>query len=83
MAIYTWSALTNDPNDRNAILAVDLCTFQLREFQAMAKLAERLGKPREARQYRGKADRLRRAARLEDAGMRPHGCRHPSHGRWR
>jgi len=54
-------ALTNEPNDRNAILAVDLCTFQLREYKAMAKLAEKLGKPAEAGEYRRNADRLRGA----------------------
>ena len=56
-------ALTNDPNDRNAILAVDLCTFQLREYQAMAKLAEKLGRRGEADEYRGKANHLRDAMR--------------------
>lgn len=54
-------ALTNDPNDRNAILAVDLCTFQLREYKAMARLAERLGRPTEAREYLRKAGHLREA----------------------
>ena len=54
-------ALTNDPNDRNAILAVDLCTFQLREYKAMARLGEMLGKETEANEYRQKAGRLRAA----------------------
>lgn len=54
-------ALTNDPNDRNAILAVDLCTFQLREYKAMARLAEKLGKRTEAREYLRKAGKLRGA----------------------
>jgi mannosylglycerate hydrolase MGH1-like protein len=54
-------ALTNEPKDRNAILAVDLCTFQLREYKAMARLAEMLGEKSEAGQYRQKADTLRAA----------------------
>jgi alpha,alpha-trehalase len=54
-------ALTNDPKDRNAILAVDLCTFQLREYKAMARLAEMLGKKAEAAEYQQKADKLRAA----------------------
>ncbi len=57
-------ALTNDPKDRNAILAVDMCTFQLREYIAMARLAEMLGKKTQAAEYRQKAGRLR-AAMLE------------------
>jgi alpha,alpha-trehalase len=52
-------ALTNDPKDRSAILAVDLCTFQLREYKAMARLADMLGKKTEAEEYRQKATRLR------------------------
>jgi len=54
-------ALTNDPKDRNAILAVDLCTFQLREYKAMARLAEKLGKGKEAVEYRRRAQALRSA----------------------
>jgi len=54
-------ALTNDPKDRNAILAVDLCTFQLREYAAMARLAENLGKEAEASEYQQKAGKLRAA----------------------
>jgi alpha,alpha-trehalase len=56
-------ALTNDPKDRNAILAVDLCAFQLREYAAMERLAEKLGHADEADEYRQKADRLRFAMR--------------------
>src|SRR5579863_5315462 len=52
-------ALTNDPKDRDAILAADLCTFQLREYKAMARLAEMLGKKSEAEEYRQKAAKLR------------------------
>ena len=54
-------ALTNDPNDKNAILAADLSTFQLREYKAMARLAEKLGEPAEAAVYRAKAQKVRSA----------------------
>jgi alpha,alpha-trehalase len=54
-------ALTNDPKDRNAILAVDLSTFQFREYRAMARLARMLGKDNEAREYELKADMLKAA----------------------
>ncbi|MDT8067203.1 MAG: trehalase family glycosidase [Terriglobia bacterium] len=54
-------ALTNDPKDQNAILAVDLCTFQFREYKAMAWLAEKLGKQRESAEYHRKAEALRAA----------------------
>jgi len=54
-------ALTNDPKDPGAILAVDLCTFQLREYKAMARLAEMLGRKTEAVEYRQKAAKLRTA----------------------
>jgi glycogen debranching enzyme len=56
-------ALTNDAKERNAILAVDLCTFQLREYAAMSRLAEKLGKPEEVAEYRHKAEVLRDAMR--------------------
>jgi alpha,alpha-trehalase len=54
-------ALTNDPKDKSAILAADLCTFQLREYKAMAKLADKLGKHAEAVEYRTKAEKLKSA----------------------
>jgi Trehalase len=54
-------ALADDPKDRNAILAVDLCTFRLREYKAMARLAETLGKEPEANGYQQKANTLRLA----------------------
>jgi neutral trehalase len=56
-------ALTNDPKDRSAILATDASTFQLREYEAMATLATKLGYPHEAAEYRKKADALRAAMR--------------------
>ena len=54
-------ALSNDPKEAGAILATDLCTFQLREYKAMARLAEMLGKKNEATGYRQKAAKLRTA----------------------
>ena len=56
-------ALTNDPTDRSAILATDLSTFQLREYEAMAVLAGKLGNGKEREAYRKKADELKSAMR--------------------
>ncbi len=54
-------ALTNDPYDKSAILATDISTFQFREYKAMAQLADKLGKPDEAAEYRKKAADLKAA----------------------
>jgi alpha,alpha-trehalase len=54
-------ALTNDPNDKSAILATDISTFQFREYKAMTQLAEKLGKADEAAGYRKKAADLKAA----------------------
>lgn len=54
-------ALTNDPKDKSAILATDISTFQYREYNAMAQLADKMGKPDEAAEYRKKAAALRAA----------------------
>ncbi len=54
-------ALTNDPKDKSAILATDISTFQYREYQAMAKLADKLGYKDEAEEYRKKASALKAA----------------------
>jgi len=54
-------ALTNDANDKSAILATDISTFQLREYKAMAQLADKLGEPAEAADYRKKASDLKAA----------------------
>ena len=54
-------ALTNDEHDKSAILATDISTFQLREYKAMAQLAEKLGKPDEAAEYRKKSAALKAA----------------------
>jgi alpha,alpha-trehalase len=52
-------ALTNDTNDRSAILAADINTFQLREYISMMKIAENLGKPEDVKKYKSKADTLK------------------------
>ena len=52
-------ALTNDTNDRSAILAADINTFQLREYLSMAKIAGKLGKTADVKIYRAKADTLK------------------------
>lgn len=55
------AALTNDPHDKNAILAVDASVYALREDLAMAAIAGHLGKKQEAARYRTRAAALRRA----------------------
>ena len=52
-------ALTNDTNDRSAILAADINTFQFREYISMMKIAGKLGKPEDVKKYRSKADTLK------------------------
>jgi len=54
-------ALTNDPRERSSILATDLCTFQLREYLAMAVLADRLGDRASQHAYLERAEKLRDA----------------------
>jgi alpha,alpha-trehalase len=53
--------LTNDPNEKSAILATDISTFQYREYKAMAQLADKLGYADEAAEYRKKASNLKAA----------------------
>jgi alpha,alpha-trehalase len=53
--------LTNDPNEKSAILATDISTFQYREYNAMAQLADKLGYAEEAAEYREKAAALKAA----------------------
>jgi alpha,alpha-trehalase len=55
------AALTNDPKDRSAILAVDASVYAMREALAMGVLAERLGFAEEAREYRAEAAATRKA----------------------
>jgi alpha,alpha-trehalase len=54
-------ALTNEENDRSAILAVDASVWAMREYQAMALIARRLGDPSLAAQYDGEAAATRKA----------------------
>jgi alpha,alpha-trehalase len=49
------AALTNDENDRSAILAVDASVYAMREYLAMASLAEHLGDAAAAKAYRAEA----------------------------
>jgi alpha,alpha-trehalase len=49
------AALSNDPNDRSAILAVDASVYAMREYLAMTVLADRLGDSTDARLYRAEA----------------------------
>lgn len=55
------AALTNDPRDPDAILAVDASEYQYREFRAMEALAAHLDRRSDERAYRAKADELRAA----------------------
>jgi alpha,alpha-trehalase len=55
------AALTNDSNDRSAILAVDASVFAMREYLAMAELARRLGYADVALGYSKQADATREA----------------------
>jgi neutral trehalase len=54
-------ALTNDPKDRSAILAVDASVWAMRESLAMAQLAERLRDDAAAARYRKEAEATRKA----------------------
>jgi len=54
-------ALTNDEHDKSAILGTDISTFQYREYKAMAQVADKLGEPDEAAEYRKKAADLKAA----------------------
>jgi alpha,alpha-trehalase len=55
------AALTNDPRDRSAILAVDASIYAMREYLAMAALADELSDQNHARIYRHEALATRRA----------------------
>ena len=55
------AALTNDPKDPSAILAVDASVYAMREYLAMAALATHLSAPADARIYREKAAATRAA----------------------
>lgn len=55
------AALSNDPKDRSAILAVDASVYAMREYLAMAALAEHLAYRAAARNYRLQAAGTRQA----------------------
>jgi alpha,alpha-trehalase len=55
------AALTNDPSDRSAILAVDASVYAMREYLAMAAIATKLGDTASARAYTAEALTTRRA----------------------
>jgi alpha,alpha-trehalase len=55
------AALSNDPSDRSAILAVDASVFAMREYSAMSALADHLGYYDDARRYRLQAASTRHA----------------------
>jgi alpha,alpha-trehalase len=55
------AALTNDPKDRSAILAVDASVYAMREYLAMSQLAGRLGDGPAAEKYRREATETRQA----------------------
>jgi alpha,alpha-trehalase len=55
------AALTNDPNDRSAILAVDASVWAMREYEAMALIARKLGDGDTAMRYKAEADATRKA----------------------
>jgi len=55
------AALSNDPKDRSAILAVDASVYAMREYLAMAALAEHLGYGATVRNYRLQAAGTRQA----------------------
>jgi alpha,alpha-trehalase len=55
------AALSNDPADPSAILAVDASVFAMREYLAMAALADQLGDHDDAVGYRRQAAATRRA----------------------
>jgi alpha,alpha-trehalase len=54
-------ALSNEPKDRSAILAVDASVWAMREYGAMAVLAARLGYKDQAAEYRENAAETRKA----------------------
>ncbi|MBN1919400.1 MAG: hypothetical protein JW889_15995 [Verrucomicrobia bacterium] len=51
-------ALTNDADDRNAILACDANTYEVGEYRALARIAAELGRVDDAARFRRRADDL-------------------------
>jgi len=54
-------AISNEEDDRNAILACDMNTFQLREYVCMAKICSELGFTDDEQLYKKKVENLNRA----------------------
>ena len=54
-------ALSNDPKDRSSILAVDASVWAMREYRAMAVLADHLGHADQAAEYRRQANGTKQA----------------------
>lgn len=54
-------ALSNEPKHRSAILAVDASVWAMREYQAMAVIAARLGYAHWANEYREQANATKKA----------------------
>jgi alpha,alpha-trehalase len=54
-------ALSNEPKDESAILAVDASVWAVREYRAMALIARRLGNSDLAERYKDMADETRKA----------------------
>lgn len=55
------AALSNEPRDRSAIIAVDASVYAMREYAAMAVIAKRLGDPAAAGIYHSRAEATRSA----------------------
>jgi alpha,alpha-trehalase len=55
------AALSNDEKDRSAILAVDASVYAMREYAAMAMLADQLGDATDAKSFRAEALATRHA----------------------
>ncbi|HUH62416.1 MAG TPA: trehalase family glycosidase, partial [Terracidiphilus sp.] len=55
------AALSNDPSDHSAILAVDASVWAMREYEAMAVLARHLGHSGDAHRYHAEAAATRKA----------------------
>ncbi len=53
--------LTNAPNDRGAIIAADMNTWQLREYLSMSLIARHLGHIKDATYFSKKAQNLKKA----------------------
>jgi alpha,alpha-trehalase len=78
------AALTNDPKDRSAILAVDASIYAMREYLAMGQIAGRLGDEEAKHNYQRQAADTRRAilAKLWDPKQALFLNRRRDNGEW-